>query len=76
MSWSLEIPGSRQKGTNNDVGIRKQGTNNDVGRSKKGTNNDAGSRKKREVSGKILCRDMQELVDDHRVGRRSVRWAS
>ena len=71
---SLEIPGSRQKGINN--GSRKKGTNNDVGSRKKGTNNYAGSGKKREVCGKILGRDMQELVDDHRADRQSVRWAS
>jgi hypothetical protein len=72
---SLEIPGSRQKGTNNDVGSRKKGTNSYAVSKQKGTNNDAGSRKKREVSGKILCRDTQELVDDHRVNRWSVHWA-
>jgi hypothetical protein len=73
---SVEIPGSRQKGIDNDAGSMKKGTNNDVGSRKKGTNNYAGSRKKREVRGKILGRDMQELVDDHRADRRSVRWAS
>ncbi len=73
---SLEIPGSRQKGINNDAGSRKRGTMNDVGSRKKGTNNDTGSRKEREVSKKILGGDMQELVDDHRAYRRSVRWAS
>ncbi len=62
---SLEIPGSRRKGINNDAGSRKKGTNNDVGSRKWGTNNYAGSRKKKEVCGKILGRDMQELVDDH-----------
>jgi hypothetical protein len=31
---------------------------------------------KREVSGKILCRDMQELVDDWRGDRRNMHWAS
>ena len=72
----MEIPGSRQKGINNDTESRKKGTNNDVGSRKKGTNNYAGSRKKREVCGKILGRDMQELVDDHRAERQSVRWAS
>ncbi len=45
---SLEIPGSRQKGINNDAGSRKKGTNNDVGSRKKGTNNYACSRKKRD----------------------------
>ena len=73
---SVEIPGSRQKGIDNDAGSRKKGTNNDVGSRKKGTNNYAGSRKKKEVCGKILGRDMQELVDDHRADRRSVSWAS
>jgi hypothetical protein len=73
---SVEIPGSRQKGINNDAGSRKKGTNNDVRSRKKGTNNYAGSREKREVHGKILGSDMQELVDDHRADRRSVRWAS
>ncbi len=34
---SLEIPGSRQKGINNDTGSRKRGTKNDVGSRKKGT---------------------------------------
>jgi hypothetical protein len=34
---SLKIPGSRQKGINNDVGSRKRGTKNDVGSRKKGT---------------------------------------
>jgi hypothetical protein len=34
---SLEIPESRQKGINNDVGSRKRGTKNDVGSRKKGT---------------------------------------
>ncbi len=29
-----------------------------------------------EVSGKILCRDTSELVDDRRGDRRSVCWAS
>ena len=43
---SLEIPGSRQKGINNEAGRRKKGTNNDMGSRKKGTNNYAGSRKK------------------------------
>ncbi len=47
-----------------------------MGSKKKGTNNYAGSRKKREVCGKILGGDMQELVDDHRADRWSVRWAS
>ncbi len=73
---SLEIPRSRQKGINNDVGSRKKGTNDDVGSRKKGTNNYAGSRKNKEVCGKILGRDMQELVDDHRADRWSVSWAS
>ncbi len=73
---SLEIPGSRQKGIYNDAGSRKKGTNNDVGSRKKGTNNYAGSREKREVCSKILGRDKQELVDDHRADRWSVRWAS
>ncbi len=73
---SLEMPGSGQKGINNDAESRKKGTNNDVGSRKKGTNNYAGSRKKREVYGKILGRDKQELVDDHRADRRSVHWAS
>ncbi len=31
---------------------------------------------KREVSGKILCRDTHELVDDWRGNRRNVCWAS
>ena len=60
----------------NVAGSRKKGTNNDVGSRKKGTDNYAGSRKKREVCGKILGRDVQELVDDHRADRWSVRWAS
>ncbi len=33
---SLEIPGSRQKGINNDVDSRKKGTNNDVRSREKG----------------------------------------
>jgi hypothetical protein len=43
---SLEIPGSRQKGTNNDAGSRQKGTNNDAGSRQKGTNNDTGSKQK------------------------------
>jgi hypothetical protein len=72
---SLEIPGSRQKGTNNDAGSRQKGITNNVGSRQKGTYNDAGSRQKT-VSGKILCKDTQELVDDHGVDRQSVLWAS
>jgi hypothetical protein len=34
---SLEIPGSRKKGTNIDAGSRQKGTNNDVGSRQKGT---------------------------------------
>ncbi len=64
-----------KKGINNDAGSRKKGTNNDMGSRKKGTNNYVGIRNKREVCSKILGRDMQELVDDHRADR-SVRWAS
>jgi hypothetical protein len=72
---SLEIPGSRQKGTNNDMVSRQKGITNNVGSRQKSTYNDAGSGQKK-VSGKILCKDMQELVDDHGVDSRSVLWAS
>ncbi len=72
---SLDIPGSRKKGTNNDEGSRQKGTNNDMGSRQKGTNNDAGSRQKK-VSGKILSKDTRELVDYHGVDRWSVLWAS
>ena len=34
---SLELPGSRQKGIDNDAGNRKRGNKNDVGSGKKGT---------------------------------------
>jgi hypothetical protein len=57
---SLEIPGSRQKGINNDEGRRKKGTNNDVGSRKKGTNNYVGIRKKRKYAVKYwvgTCRN-------------------
>jgi hypothetical protein len=72
---SLEIPGSMQKGANNDARSRQKGINNDVGSRQKGTNNDTGSRQKK-VSSKILCKDMQKSVDDHGVDRPSVLWAS
>jgi hypothetical protein len=55
--------------------VGKKVTNNDAGSRQKGTNNDAGSRQKK-VSVKILCKDMQELVDDHGVDRQSVLCAS
>ncbi len=74
--WRYQEVGKRALIMTRRVG--KKGTNNDAGSRQKGTNNDAGSTfsKQKRVSGKMLCKDTQELVDDHGVDRWSVLWIS